>query len=191
MKKTGVRQMIFGILGSLACGVSVMGCYPLVPAYFTALYLEQVNGVVLLAFMYIGMTLFMPLTAAVKYGVTLIVMIGAVKLIEWANEGCPAFLAGVMAGLTTLILSFCGSLLEWKTSRTGQRYFGGSLYFWCGNPFKPRYTFPDGVDAGATENRGTAGAGKWRAAQKLCGVFSGAVPDIFKYECRKRKICCG
>ena len=101
MKKTGVRQMIFGILGSLACGVSVMGCYPLVPAYFTALYLEQVNGVVLLAFMYIGMTLFMPLTAAVKYGVTLIVMIGAVKLIEWANEGCPAFLAGVMAGLTT------------------------------------------------------------------------------------------
>ena len=65
MKKTGVRQMIFGILGSLACGVSVMGCYPLVPAYFTALYLEQVNGVVLLAFMYIGMTLFMPLTAEV------------------------------------------------------------------------------------------------------------------------------
>ena len=59
-----------------------MGCYPLVPAYFTALYLEQVNGVVLLAFMYIGMTLFMPLTAAVKYGVTLIVMIGAVKLID-------------------------------------------------------------------------------------------------------------
>ena len=49
MKKTGVRQMIFGIFGSLACGVSVMGCYPLVPAYFTALYLEQVNGVVLLA----------------------------------------------------------------------------------------------------------------------------------------------
>lgn len=78
MKKTGVRQMIFGILGSLACGVSVMGCYPLVPAYFTALYLEQVNGVVLLAFMYIGMTLFMPLTCSGKIpGVTLIVMIGA------------------------------------------------------------------------------------------------------------------
>ena len=123
MKKTGVRQMIFGILGSLACGVSVMGCYPLVPAYFTALYLEQVNGVVLLAFMYIGMTLFMPLTAAVKYGVTLIVMIGAVKLIEWANEGCPAFLAGVMAGLTTLILSFCGSLLEWKNQPDGAAVF--------------------------------------------------------------------
>ena len=111
MKKTGVRQMIFGILGSLACGVSVMGCYPLVPAYFTALYLEQVNGVVLLAFMYIGMTLFMPLTAAVKYGVTLIVMIGAVKLIEWANEGCPAFLAGVIIGDGAIIYDLFGAVI--------------------------------------------------------------------------------
>ena len=58
-----------------------------------------------------------------KYGVTLIVMIGAVKLIEWANEGCPAFLAGVMAGLTTLILSFCGSLLEWKNQPDGAAVF--------------------------------------------------------------------
>lgn len=65
MKKTGVRQMIFGILGSLACGVSVMGCYPLV----------------------------------------------------------PAFLAGVMAGFTTLILSFCGSLLEWKNQPDGAAVF--------------------------------------------------------------------
>ena len=128
MKKTRIRQMIFSILGSLVCSVSVMGCYPLVPAYFTALYLEQVNGVMLLAFMYIGMTIFMPLTAAVKYGVTLIVMIGAVKLIEWANEGCPAFLAGVMAGLTTLILSFCGSLLEWKNQPAGAAVFLESIF---------------------------------------------------------------
>lgn len=45
------------------------------------------------------------------------------KLIEWANEGCPAFLAGVMAGLTTLILSFCGSLLEWKNQPDGAAVF--------------------------------------------------------------------
>ena len=128
MKKTRIRQMIFSILGSLVCSASVMGCYPLVPAYFTALYLEQVNGVMLLAFMYIGMTISMPITAAVKYGVTLIVMIGAVKLIEWANEGCPAFLAGVMAGLTTLILSFCGSLLEWKNQPAGAAVFLESIF---------------------------------------------------------------
>lgn len=192
MKKTGVRQMIFGILGSLACGVSVMGCYPLVPAYFTALYLEQVNGVVLLAFMYIGMTLFMPLTAAVKYGVTLIVMIGAVKLIEWANEGCPAFLAGVMAGLTTLILSFCGSLLEWKNQPDGAAVFleavfifGAVILLNRGIHFLMEWT----PVQRKTEELPERGNGE--RLKNYAESFQGLSQIFFKYECRKRKICCG
>lgn len=114
MKKTNAKQMILGILGSFVCGGSVMGCYPLVPAYFAALYLEHMSGFMLLGFMYIGMLFFMPLTAAVKYGVILLVTAGAIRLVEWANEGCPAILAGALAAVSTLILSFCGSLLEWK-----------------------------------------------------------------------------
>ncbi len=114
MKKADAKQMMLGVLGSLVCGGSVLGCYPLVPAYFAALYLEHVNGMVLLGFMYIGMAFFMPLTAAVKYGVALLVIAGAIRLVEWANEGCPAFLAGILAALSTMILSFCGGLLEWK-----------------------------------------------------------------------------
>lgn len=114
MKKTGAKQMMLGVLSVLACGVNVMGCYPLVPAYFAALYLEHVNGVMILGCMYIGMAVFMPLTAAVKYGAVLLVTAGAVRLIEWANECCPAFMAGIAAGASTMLLSFCGSLLEWK-----------------------------------------------------------------------------
>ena len=114
MKKTNAKQMILGILGSFVCGGSVMGCYPLVPAYFAALYLEHMSGFMLLGFMYIGMLFFMPLTAAVKYGVILLVTAGAIRLVEWANEGCPTILAGALAAVSTLILSFCGSLLEWK-----------------------------------------------------------------------------
>ncbi len=114
MKKADAKQMMLGVLGSLVCGGSVLGCYPLVPAYFAALYLEHMNGMVLLGFMYIGMAFFMPLTAAVKYGVALLVIAGAIRLVEWANEGCPAFLAGILAALSTMILSFCGGLLEWK-----------------------------------------------------------------------------
>lgn len=96
------------------CSVSVMGCYPLVPAYFAALYLEQVNGFLLLGIMYIGMILFMPMTAVVKYAVALLVILGAIRLIEWANEGCPSFMAGIMAAMSTVILSFAGGLLEFK-----------------------------------------------------------------------------
>lgn len=104
--------MILSALGGVMCSISVMGCYPLVPAYFAALYLEQVNGFFLLGIMYIGMLLFMPITAVVKYAVALLVILGAIRLIEWANEGCPSFLAGIMAALSTVILSFAGGLLE-------------------------------------------------------------------------------
>ena len=58
MKKTNAKQMILGVVGSFVCGGSIMGCYPLVPAYFAALYLEHVSGL-LLGFMYIGMLFFM------------------------------------------------------------------------------------------------------------------------------------
>ena len=114
MKKANARQMILCMAGSLMCSVSVMGCYPLVPAYFAALYLEQVSGPVLLGVMYIGMFVFMPVTAAVKYAVALLVIMGAVRLVEWANESCPSYMAGSMAAIATMILSVAGGLLEWK-----------------------------------------------------------------------------
>lgn len=100
--------------GVLACSMQMMGCYPLAPAYFAAAFLEGVNGVWMTAAMYIGMLYFMPLTATVKYAVALLVTAGAIKLVEWANEGCPAFLAAILTAITTMILSFCGGLLEWK-----------------------------------------------------------------------------
>lgn len=114
MKKANPRQMILGLLGSTMCMINVMECYPLVPAWFAALYLEDANALLLTGLMYIGMIFFMPLTAAVKYAVAVLVILAAIRLVEWANEGCPAILAGILAALTTMILSFCGSLLEWK-----------------------------------------------------------------------------
>jgi len=112
MKKTSIRQMILSMGGGVLCSVGVMGCYPLVPAYFAALYLEQVRGPMLLGMMYIGMFLFMPATAVVKYAVALLVILVIIRLIEWANEGCPTIMAGFMAAVSTVILSFAGGLLE-------------------------------------------------------------------------------
>lgn len=114
MRKTGIRQMILSVAGGAMCSISVMGCYPLVPAYFAALYLEQVSTPLLLGMMYVGIFVFMPLTAAVKYAMVLLIIWGAIRLVEWANEGCPAFMAAFMAAISTVILSFAGGLLEWK-----------------------------------------------------------------------------
>lgn len=123
MKKKETKQLILGVLGSAMCSVSIMGCYPLVPAYFAALYLEDVSGLLLAGLMYIGMMFFMPLTAIVKYAVVLLVTAGAIRLVQWANEGCPAFLAGILAALSTMILSFCGGLLEWKNQPAAAAVF--------------------------------------------------------------------
>lgn len=62
--------------------------------------------------MYIGMFVFMPTAAAVKYAVALVVVMGAIRLVEWANEGCPSYMAGSMAAIITMILSVAGGLLE-------------------------------------------------------------------------------
>ena len=114
MKKMNARPMTLCTAGSVMCSVGVMGCYPLVPAYFAALYLERVSGPVLLGMMYIGMFVFRPTAAAVKYAVALVVVMGAIRLVEWANEGCPSYMAGSMAAIITMILSVAGGLLEWK-----------------------------------------------------------------------------
>lgn len=114
MKQGKIRQMITTIVGVLLCGVQIMGCYPLVPAYFAALYLEEVKGIWLAGAMYIGMLYFMPLTAAVKYAVAVLVIAAMIKLVRWANEGCPAYIAGILSAVTTMILSFSGGLLQWK-----------------------------------------------------------------------------
>lgn len=86
--------MMLCMAGSVMCSVGVMGCYPLVPAYFAALYLERVSGPVLLGMMYIGMFVFMPTAAAVKYAVALVVVMGAIRLVEWGQRGMPLLYGG-------------------------------------------------------------------------------------------------
>lgn len=114
MKKSLAKQAAVIAGGSFVCAAEVMGCYPIVPAYFAAVLLEDVNAVWLTGAMYIGMLYFMPLAAVIKYAVTILLIIGAVKLVQWANQGCPAYAAGALAAVSAMILSFCGGLLQWK-----------------------------------------------------------------------------
>ncbi|MBQ8278859.1 MAG: SpoIIE family protein phosphatase [Roseburia sp.] len=120
MKKNVVRQMILSAVSGLLCGVHIMDCYPFVPAYFAALYLAEVKVGWILAATYIGMMFFMPFTAMVKYAVILTLVIGIVKLVEWATDGRPASLVGLLTALVTMIVSFCGSLLEWRNQPVWQ-----------------------------------------------------------------------
>lgn len=114
MKKNKVKQALLLAVGGLTCGVQLLGCYPVVPAYFAAAVLEDVSVFYLTAVMYLGMLCFMPLVAMTKYAMAVLVTACMIRLVVWANDGCPAFLGGILAAVSTMLLSFCGGLLEWK-----------------------------------------------------------------------------
>lgn len=114
MKENRMKQMILGILSGVFCGVQMMECYPLVPAYFAATYLEEIRIGWLLAITFLGMLFFMPVTAIVKYAVILILIIGIVKTVQWAADKTPIHLVGILTSFVTMIVSFCGSLLEMR-----------------------------------------------------------------------------
>ena len=114
MKKNKVKQVLLLAVGGLTCGVQLLGCYPVVPAYFAAAVLEDVSVFYLTAAMYLSMLCFMPLVAMTKYAMAVLVTACMIRLVVWANDGCPAFLGGILAAVSTMLLSFCGGLLEWK-----------------------------------------------------------------------------
>ena len=114
MKKNRVKQGLILAVGGFTCGLKLMGCYPVAPAFFAAAFLEDVQAVWLTAVMYAGMLCFMPLTAMVKYAIAMLVTACMLKLTDWANDGCPAVLAGILTAGATMLLSFAGGLLEWK-----------------------------------------------------------------------------
>ncbi len=120
MKKNSIRQMILSVISGLACSVQIIDCYPLVPACFAALYLAGIKIGWLLMAAYAGMMFFMPFTAMAKYAVIILVTIGIVKLVEWATDSSSVYLVSLLASLTTMIVSFCGNLLEWRNQPVWQ-----------------------------------------------------------------------
>ena len=104
--------MIISALSGAMCSIQVMECCPLVPAYFAAAYIMEVKQGWLFVATWVGMMLFMPTAVIVKYLVVLVVTVGIVKIVQWATDGAPAWLVGLMTALATMIVSFCGGLLE-------------------------------------------------------------------------------
>ncbi len=114
MKRLSVKQVILYIGGILLCRISWMGCFPLIPAYFTAVCLEDAARGMLAASMLAGIILFVPITAAVKYLMTLGVILITVRLFEWVEGRCTVLCASIAAAIATFMMSLSGELLNMK-----------------------------------------------------------------------------
>lgn len=118
MKKTGWKQLVLSILGALFCKISVMGCYPIVPAFFAAVYLEEQGRLLLSIGMLTGMAAFLPITVIAKYAMSLLLIGIAVQLSEWVDKRCYTVVAALAASGGTLALSIFGGIFDFKNQVT-------------------------------------------------------------------------
>ena len=155
---------------------------------FAALYLEQVSGPVLLGMMYIGMFVFMPTAAAVKYAVALVVVMGAIRLVEWANEDALPY-GGQYGSNYYHDPVGGGDFLNGRISPEFWRRRWRRVYIGSRDSFNRalHMIFHWGRKAGCQSGR----MEEERAAAGVCGIVSGLVPGFSQYECRTSERCGG
>ena len=61
MKKLRTKQAVICFIGVAVCKLGFAGCYPFIPAYFAAAYLERGGRLLLGIGMFLGMAFMLPL----------------------------------------------------------------------------------------------------------------------------------
>ena len=107
MKLLGfMKEIGKGILAFLSCGIGLMGCYPVLPAFFAACSTgENASAFVVLGSL-AGIVFFLPVKTMVKYLLVLIVFSIASRLYRLVNKGCGIWEAGFLAAATTIVMHF-------------------------------------------------------------------------------------
>lgn len=113
MKRLKTKQIFTYLLGVLVCKISFAGCYPIIPAYFAAVYLQDSGRALFTIFAYLGMMIFLPVTQMAKYAMAVLFTMIVIRMAEWANKSCQAWAAAAAAGICTGVLSAFGGVLNW------------------------------------------------------------------------------
>lgn len=114
MKKAGWKQFMLGVVGALLCRAGILGCFPLIPSYFAAAYLEESLRSFLVVGMLSGMAAFLPITAIAKYGMSIAFIAVVIRLSEWVDKRCYTAAAALAAAGGTLALSIFGGIFDMK-----------------------------------------------------------------------------
>lgn len=112
MNKSKWKELVLYVLAIVAAKIEFAGCYPLIPAFFAAVYMEEVNRTLLLVFSIFGMALFIPVQAMAKYTMAMLVIGVVIKLVEWAYKSCRTYVGAAAAGISVLSLTAAGEVLE-------------------------------------------------------------------------------
>lgn len=114
MKKAGWKQFLLGIVGAFLCRVGIAGCFPFIPSYFAAVYLEESGRNILLIGVLAGIVAFLPMTAIAKYGMSILFILVVIRLSEWVDKRCYTVVSALSAAGGTLALSVFGGIFDMK-----------------------------------------------------------------------------
>lgn len=112
MNKWRTKHIIVSLIGIAACKISFAGCFPFIPAYFAAAYLENGGRIFLTVCMLLGMAFMLPVSIMAKYVMAILVTMVVVRLSELVSKGCYTWMAALAAGGATAVLSAGGELLQ-------------------------------------------------------------------------------
>ena len=115
MKRQTTKQVIMSLLGLGACQLTFAGCYPFIPAYYAAGYLESGARTMLSTLMFAGMAVLLPITEMVKYLMAMFVTMAVIRFAEWANKGCFVWIGALAAAVSTTLVSVFGGLMNLRT----------------------------------------------------------------------------
>lgn len=112
MNKSKWKEIVLYVLAIVVAKAEFVGCYPLIPGFFAAAFMEEVNRTLLLVFSIFGMALFVPVQAMAKYTMVMLVTGVVVKLVEWAYKSCRTYVGAAAAGVSVLLLTAAGEVLQ-------------------------------------------------------------------------------
>lgn len=112
MNKTKWKEIILYMLAVLVSKGRLAGCYPLIPGFFAVAFMEGGNRTLLLIFTIFGMALFIPVQAMAKYTMALLLTGLVIRLWEWANRSCSAWIGAFAAGGSVLLLTVAGEIIQ-------------------------------------------------------------------------------
>ena len=114
MKKKGEikevgKEVIKGLLAFFSCSIGILGCYPVLPAYFAVCSKAGQASIWVMLGALAGMVVFMPLEVTLKYGFVLIVITIGVRMYIWSNRYSQVWVSAVLAAVSVVAMNYAGN----------------------------------------------------------------------------------
>lgn len=108
--KKNIWKWIFMIgIGALFCNIKMFACYPLLAAWFVAVYMEEDNRSIFVPFMYLWMFLWLPIVDLGRYGISLLVWMVVVAIFQRLGVCLRRISQSVLAGII-IVGVYCGGM---------------------------------------------------------------------------------